>query len=105
MSIRNIRSSTQNTHLMHTWIPIPLLPIGPKPVHKIGRYSVEKQEIQALQTVHNVLTALLKALSNAKCQQGYEMVSADGNVRLCFPNLLCWIADHMENATIHAIAN
>jgi len=33
------------------------------------------------------------------------MVCADGNVRLCFPKLFCWIANHMENATIHSIAS
>ena len=29
------------------------------------------------------------------------MVCADGNVWLCFPKLFCWLADHMENVTIH----
>ena len=33
------------------------------------------------------------------------MVCADGNVRLYFPKLFCWLADHMENATIHGISN
>jgi len=33
------------------------------------------------------------------------MVCGDGNVRLCFPKLFCWLADHMENATRHGIAS
>ena len=33
------------------------------------------------------------------------MACADGNVRLCYPELFCWLADHMENATIHGIAS
>ena len=33
------------------------------------------------------------------------MVCGDGNVRLCFPKLFCWLADHMENATLHGIAS
>ncbi|KAF8430917.1 hypothetical protein BGX38DRAFT_1077355, partial [Terfezia claveryi] len=105
MSIGNIRSSIRNTHTMHAWIPIALLPIGLKRVNKIPGYSVETQEIHALQTIHKVLTHLLQPLSDARCQKGYKMVCADGNIRLCFPKLFCWLADHMENATIHGIAS
>src|SRR5437868_958337 len=105
ISIGNIRSSTPNTDTMYGGLPITLLPIGPKQVNKIPEYSVETQEIQALPTVPSVLTALLKPLSDTKCHKGYEMVCADGNVRLCFPKLLCSMAADMENATIHAIAN
>jgi len=74
---------------MHAWIPIAFLPIGPKRVNKIPGYSVDMQEIQALQTTHDVLTQLLKPLSDAASQSGYEMVCGDGNVRLCFPKLFC----------------
>ncbi|KAF8437828.1 hypothetical protein BGX38DRAFT_1072325, partial [Terfezia claveryi] len=90
MSIGNIRSSIQNIHTIHAWIPIALLLIGPKRVNKIPGYSVETQEIHALQTIH---------------EKGYKMVCTDGNIRLCFPKLFCWLADHMENATIYGIAS
>ena len=103
MSIGNIRSRIRNSHSMHSWIPIALLPIGPKRVTKIPGYSVVTQEIQALQTVHDVLTHLLKPLSDEGCRKGYEMVCGDENVRLCFPKLFCWMGDHMENATIHGL--
>ena len=93
-----------NTPPMHAWIPIAFLPICPKRVNKIPRCSVESQEIHALQTVHDVLAHLLKPLSDVKCQTGYEMVCADGNVRLCYPKLFCWLADHMENAMIHCMS-
>jgi len=33
------------------------------------------------------------------------MVCGDGNLRLCFPELFCWLDDHMENTTIHGIIN
>ena len=105
MSIGNIRSSIRNTPSMHAWVPIALLPIGPKRVNKIPGYSVEMQEIQPLQTVHDILTHLLKPLSNASCQKGYEMTCANEKVRLCFPKIFCWLADHMENSTIHGIVN
>ena len=45
MSIGNIRSSVQNIHTMHAWVPIAFLPIGPKRVNKIPGYWVETQEI------------------------------------------------------------
>jgi len=105
MSIGNIRSSIRNMHTMHAWIPIALLPVGPKRVNKITGYSVEMQKQQALQTVHEVFTHLLKPLSDARCQTGYEMICTDRNVRLYFPKLFCWLTDHMENATIHAITS
>jgi hypothetical protein len=105
MSLGNIRSATRNAPTKQAWLPIALLPVGPKRVNKIPGYTIDTQEIQALQTVHDVLAHMLKPLSTAECQQGYEMVCADGNVRLCFPKLFCWMADHMENATIHGIAS
>ena len=101
MSIRNVQRTIRNTTTMHTWIPIALLPISPKRVNKILGYSVETQEIQALQTVHDVLAYLLRPLSNTSCRQGQEMVCADGNVWLCFPKLFRWLVDYMENVTIH----
>ena len=58
-----------------------------------------------MQTVHNVLAYLLKSVSDAECQTGYEMACPDGNVRLCFPKLFCWLADDMENATIHCMSS
>ena len=89
MSMGNIRNSVRNTHIMHAWVPIAFLPIDPKRVNKIPGYPVETQEKQALQTVHDILTCLLKPLSDSGCQTGFEMVCADGNVRLCFPKLSC----------------
>jgi len=90
---------------MHVWIPIAFPPIGAKRVNKIPGYSVDMQEIQALQTMYDILTQLLKPLSDAACQSGYEMVCGDGNVWLCFPKLVCWLADYMENARLHGIVS
>ncbi|KAF8416597.1 hypothetical protein EV426DRAFT_541182, partial [Tirmania nivea] len=95
MSIGNIGSAIRNTHMMYAWIPIALLPIGPKRINKIPGYSVEMQEIQALKTILDVLAYLLKPLSDTRCQIGYEMVCTDGNIQLCFSKLFCWLADHI----------
>ena len=37
-------------------------------------------------------------------EHGVEIKCGDGNVHLCFPRLAAWIADHMENVTLHRIA-
>ncbi|KAF8415277.1 hypothetical protein EV426DRAFT_541752, partial [Tirmania nivea] len=55
--------------------------------------------------IHEVLTYLLKPLSNAKCEIGYEMVCADGNVRLYFPRLFYCLADYIENTLIYGIVS
>jgi len=34
---------------------------------------------------------------------GISIDCADGTVRLCFPILSAWIADHMENVALHAL--
>ena len=95
MSIGNILNSIRNTLTMHAWIPIALLPIGHKRVNKILGNSMDMQEIQALQTIHDVLTHLLKPLTDSGCRNWYEMVCSDSNVQLCFPKLICWLVDHM----------
>ena len=105
MSIGNIQRCTQNSPTMQVWLPIALLPVGTKRVYKILGYSVDRQEIQALQTIHDILTNLLKPLFDATCQKGYEMACADGNVLLCYTKLFCWLPDHMEHGTIHGIAS
>ena len=89
MSIGNISSPIRNPPTMHAWIAIAFLPICHKRVNKILGYSVETQEIQALQTVHDIFANLLKPLSDANGRTGYEMVCADRNVRLCFLRLFC----------------
>ena len=104
MTIGNIRRYIRYTSAIHAWIPIAFLLIGPKRLDRILGFSVDVQRIQALQTRHDVLTHLLKTLSNAICQKGYEMVCVDSNVWLCFPRLFCWFIDHMEYLIIHSIS-
>ena len=89
---------------MLAWLPIARLPVGHKRVWKIAESSAETQEMQASQTTDEISMQLLMPPSDARCQTGYEMICGDGNVRLCFPQLFCWLADHIENTTIHCIA-
>jgi len=67
MTLGNIRSATRNAPTKQAWLPITLLPVGPKRVNKIPGYSIDTQEIQMLQTVHDVLVHMLKPLSTAEC--------------------------------------
>ena len=43
------------------------------------------------------------ALVAARGNSGLEVECADRKVRLCFPHLAAWIADHLENVTLHSI--
>ena len=90
---------------MHAWIPLALLPISPKRIKKIPGYPVEDQELEALQTTHNIISYILRPLvDRPSLEDGYEMICADEKVRMCMHWLCSWLADHMENARIHAIA-
>ena len=52
---------------MQAWLPIALLPVGHKRVNELPEYTVDTQEIQALQTIPDILTHLWKPLSDALC--------------------------------------
>jgi len=103
MSIGNIRSTVSNKPTMNAWIPIALLPIAPKRPDKIPTYPAEAQELDALQITHEILSSIQSPLSNARSQQGVEMVCCDENVWSCVPKLSAWLAGHMENVRILGI--
>ncbi|KAF8414988.1 hypothetical protein EV426DRAFT_506761, partial [Tirmania nivea] len=105
MSIGNIKSTVCNKPTINAWIPIALLPVPSKRLHKIPNYSMETQELDALQIMHEILSHILSPLADAKTQEGIEMVCCDENIHRCVPKLSAWLADHMENATIHGIAS
>ena len=87
MSIGNIKSTVRNKPTMNAWIPIALLPIPPKRLDKIPTYSAEAQELDVLQITHEILSSILSPLSDARSQQGVEMVCCNENVRSCVPKL------------------
>ncbi|KAF8457926.1 hypothetical protein BDZ91DRAFT_638286, partial [Kalaharituber pfeilii] len=78
MTLRNIHSSIQNKPSSHAWIPIALLPIPPKRQLGIPNYSEAAQENDTFQC-------------------------ADERVRICFPLLCSWLADHVKNVNIYTI--
>ena len=63
MSIGNIKASTRNKPSNKAWIPVALLPIGPKRNKKIPGWSEEKQEHESMNVLHSLLEYILQPLS------------------------------------------
>ena len=64
MSIGNIKSSIRNRPTSYAWVPVAILPIGPKRIKKVAGWSEENQEQEANQILHDLLTYILRPLSN-----------------------------------------
>jgi len=53
-------------------------------------------------TLQDVFERILSPLQDV-VHVGIPIDCADGKVRLCFPILSVWIADHMENVALHGL--
>lgn len=104
LTIGNIPSAIRAKPTYHAWIPIAFLPIGPKRVHKRPGWSVQKQEREGLEVIHNLLKFILRPISDA-VRDGVTLKCGDGMKRRCFLRIAGWLGDHQENCTIHAIYN
>jgi len=102
MSVGNIKSGIQNRPTSHTWIPVALLPNSPKRVKRITGWSEEKQEQEAIEVLHELPTFILRPLSDV-ARGGLGISCGDGIIRECHFRVAGWLADHMENSTIHGI--
>ena len=100
MSIGNIRSSTRIKPSNQAWVPVALLPVGPKCVKQVPGWSDEKEEQESIKVLHSLLEIILRPLSN-KAQDGIQVKYADEVIRSCYFRVATWLADHMENSTIH----
>ena len=58
-----------------------------------------KTNTDALRAVFDLVLSPLQEV----VQAGTVMDCADGKIRLCFPILSAWIADHAEHAALHGI--
>jgi len=87
MSIGNIKSSMRNKPKMNTCIPIALLRISPKCLHKIPTYPPEAEEMDALRITREILSSMLSPLSDTRSQQGVEIVCRDENIQSCVSKL------------------
>jgi len=74
----------------------------------IGVFLALQSVRQAGKPIHAIIhyfTSILSPLSDARIQQGVEMVCCNENVQSCVPKLSAWLADHMENVMIHSITS
>jgi len=104
MSIGNIPSSIRQKPNQRAWVLVVLLPVRPKRVHKKAGWSAAQQERESLETTHNLLRHILNPISNAT-QDGITTWCGDRMKRKCYIRVVAWLADHMENCTIHAVYN
>ena len=100
MSIGNIHSNMQNKPSNHANVLLALLPISPK---MTGTASKDRRQWERNHEIlRDLMEEIFEPLGNAN-EKGVEIACGDGNVRLCFPRLAAWIADHMENVTLYGI--
>ena len=100
MTIGNILSRTRNKASKHATVLLALLPVPPKMLGVAARDARQRQvNNEILCDLMEAIFAPIVALKNS----GLEVECADGKVRLCFPRLSAWIADHLENVTLHGI--
>jgi len=77
-----------------------VLPIPPK-LAKSSRADKLQRLINA-DTLRGIFEFIF-ALLNGAAWEGAPIDCADGKIRRCFPIISGWIADHMENVTLHGI--
>ena len=102
MSIGNLKSCIRNKPTYHAWVPVAIMPIGPKRIKRVPVWSEENQEREAVQVIHDLLRYIIRPLSN-DAKDGVHLQCGDEVVRNCYFRVAGWLADHMETSTIHAI--
>ena len=100
LTIGNLPSARGNSPgsmavLLFALLPIPL---------KLSKYSKANQRQQkintdTLQDVFELIFASQQGVAHASV----SIDCTDGKVRLCFPILSTWIADHMENMALYGL--
>jgi len=77
-----------------------LLPVPPKLSNSLK--ADRRQRKINPDTLQDVLELIFAPLQDV-VHVGIPIDYAEGKVRLCFPILFAWIADHMENVTLHGL--
>ena len=99
ITIGNLPSTRHNRPGSMADLLLALLPVPPKFAKSSG-YKLQRQ-INA-DTLQGVFELIFEPLRDTTLE-GVPMDCADWKNRRCFPILSGWIADHMENATLHGI--
>ena len=69
----------------------------------IPDYPLEAQELDALQVLHDILSYILSPLNEKLTIDRVEILCCDENVRKCLPKFVAWLADHVDNCTLHGV--
>ena len=99
ITIGNLPSTRRNRPGSIAILLLALLPILPK----FAKSPADKLQRQMnADTLQGVFKLIFEPLRDTTLE-GVPMDCADEKVRRCFPILSGWIADHMDNATLHGI--
>ena len=101
LTIGNIHSQTHNSPRKMAVFLVALLPIPPK-------FTSKKTKTRGAQQMMNdeildVVFSFIFEPLEAATKYSKEMCCLDGRVRQCFPVLAAWIADLVENKTLHGL--
>ncbi|KAG0632929.1 hypothetical protein HOY80DRAFT_854248, partial [Tuber brumale] len=100
LTIGNILSKTRNKSSKHARVLLALLPVPPKMVGVASRDS--RQQLVNNEILCELIETIFTPIGEV-AEVGIEIECADGKVRQYFPCLATWIADHLENVTLHGI--
>jgi len=100
MTIGNLPLTIRNRPVSMAILLLRLLPIAPK-LAKSSRADKLLRLINAdtLRAVFELIFALL----NSAARESATIHCTDSKIRRCFLIISAWIADHMENVTLHGI--
>jgi hypothetical protein len=100
ITIGNLPSARRNSPGSMAGLLLALLPV-PLKFSRSSKADARQRKMNAdtLQDVFELIFAPLQEMAQA----GIPIDCADGKVRLCFPILSAWIADHMENVALHGL--
>jgi hypothetical protein len=104
ITIGNIVSTIRSRPSQMCNILFALLPVPPKHT-ATGKGKTAKdarQRALCREVLRQVMDVILRPLEDAS-KEGKLMKCPDGATRLCFPRIACWLADHVENTTLHSI--
>jgi len=77
-----------------------LLPVPPK-LSKSTKADQYQRQVNA-DTLQDIFEFIFAPLQHTALD-GVRIHCADGKVRRCFPILSAWVADHLENVTLHGL--
>ncbi|KAG0633437.1 hypothetical protein HOY80DRAFT_896527, partial [Tuber brumale] len=100
LTIGNILSKTRNKSSKHASVLLALLPVPPKMLGVASRDS--RQRLVNNEILCELIEAIFTPIGEV-VEVRIEIECADGKVRQYFPRLAAWIADHLENVTLHGI--